>query len=485
MNILLTGANGYIGLRLLPQLLDAGHTVHAVVRDRRRLPTEDFAGYAERLRVIEADLADLPPDFRFPDEIDAAYFLVHSLGATGNFAVHEARTARNFLRALEPTRCRQIIYLGGIIPDDGQLSMHLASRRDVQGILGSGRIPLTALRASIIVGAGSASFEIIRDLVEKLPLMITPRWTANRCQPIAIGNVTHYLLAVVGREETFHRTFDIGGPEVLTYRRLLQQYAEARHLRRWIIPVPVLTLRLSSAWLYFVTSTTFRIARALVDSLAHDTVCQDAAIRALVPQELLTYRQAIDRAFARIAQNRVPSSWFSALASGSLPAARLRSVHVPEHGVLLNRQTVPLQTSRDAAIRAVWSLGGATGWPSMNWAWRLRGILDRLVGGIGIRRGRRDPEHLRPGDAVDFWRVLLADRPNGRLILYAEMRLPGEAWLEFHVTPHELRQTATFRPLGLLGRLYWLACLPFHHWLFPKMARRLAGNKGRRMNVES
>jgi uncharacterized protein YbjT (DUF2867 family) len=474
MNILLTGANGYIGLRLLPQLLEVGHTVHAVVRDRRRLPTEDFAGDAARLDVIEVDIAEPPRNFQFPTDIDVAFFLVHSLGTAGDFAAHEAITARNFLRALEPTRCRQIVYLGGIIPDDGSLSMHLASRRDVQEILGSGRIPLTALRASIIVGSGSASFEIIRDLVEKLPVMLTPRWTANRCQPIAIANVTHYLLQVAGREETFHRTFDIGGPEVLTYRQLLQQYAEARGLHRWIIPVPVLTLRLSSAWLYFVTSTTFRIARALVDSLAHDTVCKDDSLRAIVPQDLLTYREAIDRAFARIAQNRVPSSWYGALASGSMSATRLRSIHVPEHGVLRNSQTIPLHCSRDEAIRAVWSLGGGTGWPSMNWAWKLRGSLDRLIGGIGTRRGRRDPERLRPGDAVDFWRVLLADRKQGRLILYAEMKLPGEAWLEFEVTDDVLRQTATFRPLGLLGRAYWIACLPFHFWLFPKMARRLA-----------
>jgi uncharacterized protein YbjT (DUF2867 family) len=476
MNLLLTGANGYIGLRLLPQLLEAGHHVHALVRDARRMPTEDFAGYADRLDILEADLSDSPESLQFPVEIDVAYFLVHSMSGGEDFSEQEARTARNFLAALAPTSCRQIIYLGGIIPDEPGLSKHLESRRNVQEILGSSRIPLTALRASIIVGSGSASFEIIRDLVEKLPVMITPRWTANRCQPIAIANVTHYLLHAAGREETFDRTFDIGGPEVLTYRQLMQQYADVRHLRRLIIPVPVLTLRLSSAWLYFITSTTFRIARALVDSLAHDTICQSNAIRALIPQELLTYRTAIERAFARIAQNRVPSSWFSSLASGSMSAARLRSVHVPEHGVLINQQIVPLKSSPEDAIRAVWSLGGATGWPSMNWAWRLRGSLDRLVGGIGIRRGRRDPEHLRPGDAVDFWRVLLADRAQGRLILYAEMRLPGEAWLEFEVAEGKLRQTATFRPLGLLGRLYWIVCLPFHFWLFPKMARRLAAS---------
>jgi hypothetical protein len=236
----------------------------------------------------------------------------------------------------------------------------------------------------------------------------------------------------------------------------------------------VLTLRLSSYWLYFMTSTSFRIARALVDSLAHDTVCGDEALRELIPQPLLTYREAIAAAFARIAQNRVPSSWFDALASGRLPAERLTSIHVPEHGVLRDRRVVPLQGGREDVLDAIWTLGGEAGWPSMNWAWHLRGALDRIAGGIGMRRGRRDPRALRAGDALDFWRVLLADRAGGRLILYAEMKLPGEAWLEFQVTSAELRQTATFRPRGLLGRLYWLLCLPFHAWLFPKMAARLA-----------
>jgi uncharacterized protein YbjT (DUF2867 family) len=474
MNILLTGANGYIGLRLLPQLLEAGHVVHALVRDRRRLPVEDFAAYSDHLRVLEADLGG-SPDLRLPEDIDVAYFLVHAMGGGADFLSRESRAAQAFLAALASTRCRQIVYLGGLIPrGSARLSSHLASRQAVQAILGGSSIPLTTLRASIIVGSGSASFEIIRDLVEKLPVLVTPRWTANRCQPIAIRNVIHYLLRVIECPECLGRSFDIGGPEVWRYRDLLRIYAEARGLRRWILPVPVLTLRLSSYWLYFMTSTSFRIARALVDSLAHDTVCGDEALRELIPQPLLTYREAIAAAFARIAQNRVPSSWFDALASGRLPAERLTSIHVPEHGVLRDRRVVPLQGGREDVLDAIWTLGGEAGWPSMNWAWHLRGALDRIAGGIGMRRGRRDPRALRAGDALDFWRVLLADRAGGRLILYAEMKLPGEAWLEFQVTSAELRQTATFRPRGLLGRLYWLLCLPFHAWLFPKMAARLA-----------
>lgn len=472
MRILLTGANGYIGLRLLPQLLEAKHEVFALVRDKSRFPQEEFSSYGDRLHIVEADLLEGEPVL--PKDIEVAYFLVHSMGSGGSFTEAEATTAQNFVNALLRTQCQQIVYLGGIAPEGKSLSRHLESRQAVQKILGSSSIPLTALRASIIVGSGSASFEIIRDLVEKLPVLITPRWTANRCQPIAIHNVIIYLLNVIGRPETCNKTLDIGGPDILTYRDLLRIYAEERKLARWIIAVPFLTLRLSSYWLYFTTSTTFGLARALVDSLAQDTICENDEIRRLVPGDLLTYREAIDKAFIRIAQNRVPSSWYNALSSGRLAPAKLKTIHVPEHGVLKNSQEVEFDGDRQAVIDAVWSLGGATGWPSMNWAWKLRGTLDRLTGGIGVRRGRRDPKSLRPGDAVDFWRVLMADRAHGRLILYAEMNLPGEAWLEFEVTEGKIRQTATFRPLGLLGRLYWLACLPFHFALFPLMAKRLA-----------
>ncbi len=474
MNILLTGANGYVGLRLLSALLEGGHTVHAVVRDAGRLPMDELAVHRERLRILEADMGEPGPDLAFPADIDVAYFLVHAMGGGSDFAEREATIARNFTAAVDRTKARQIVYLGGIAPAQGELSEHLESRRNVERLLGESRVPLTALRASIIVGSGSASFEIIRDLTEKLPVLITPRWTRNRCQPIGIRNVIGYLVGVAGNEATFGRGFDIGGPEILTYESLLRQYAEERKLPRRLISVPFLTLRLSSYWLWSMTSTTFRIASALVDSLAHDTICRDDAIREIVPQELLTYRQAVEKAFVRIAQNHVPSAWYDALASGTLLPSRLRSIHPPQHGVVTDRRVCKLEAPREAVIAAIWSLGGRRGWPSMNWAWRVRGMMDRAVGGIGVRRGRRDPHNLRAGDALDFWRVVLADRTDGRLILFAEMRLPGEAWLEFEVKDGALRQTATFRPLGLLGRLYWLGCLPFHAVLFPRMARMLA-----------
>lgn len=472
MHLLLTGATGYIGLRLIPALLEAGHRITALVRDRRRFPVDDFP--EGQLEVIEGDLlqpATLPD---LPTDLDAAYYLVHSMSAGGDFAEKERRVAEHFTAWIGRSSCRRVIYLGGLVDESRELSPHLASRRAVEEVLRRGKPALTVLRASIIVGSGSASFEIVRDLAEKLPVMICPRWVATRCQPIAIRDVIAYLCGVLEVEETAGGTFDIGGPEVMRYRDLLAGYAEVRGLRRWFVPVPFFSPRLSSWWLYLMTSTRFSLARALVGSMKHETVCRDARIRELVPVELSSYPVAVERALSRIAQNRVPSSWVDSLVGGSLDPRFLDAIQVPQHGVFHDRRSCPLVASREEVVASVWSLGGERGWPSMNWAWDIRGALDRLFGGIGTRRGRRDPVDLRAGDALDFWRVVLADREAGRLILYAEMKLPGEAWLEFSVSGDELRQTATFRPQGLLGRLYWFSVLPAHWWLFPRMAKRLA-----------
>lgn len=479
MNILVTGVNGYIGLRLIPELLEAGHRVIGLVRDRGRFPCAQFEAFLAdgRLALMEGDMLEPAALPEPPAAIDAAYYLLHSMGAGRGFEEREAACARNFTAWLGRTDCRRVIYLGGLVPA-GPLSQHLQSRENVNAILRSGRTPVTTLRASIIVGSGSASFEIIRDLAEKLPFMITPRWTATRCQPIAIRNVIGYLTRCLDTPETAGQELDIGGPEVLTYRELLRQYAAARGLRRWLISVPFLTPRLSALWLQFVTSTTLSLAKTLIESLKNETICRDRRIVALIPQELISYQEAIRLAFALIAQNRVPSSWIDSLASGRIDPDFLRSIRVPEHGVLRDRQCVLLESGRDQVIDRVWSLGGADGWPSMNWAWKTRGWLDRLVGGTGLRRGRRHPRELRTGDALDFWRVVMADRhsdpDSARLILCAEMKLPGEAWLDFEITATELRQTATFRPRGLMGRLYWYAVLPFHFLLFPRMAAKLA-----------
>lgn len=464
---------------MLPALLEAGHRVTGLVRDKARFPIAQFQVFLDdrRLVLLEGDM--LEPDGLPELEVrfDAAFYLLHSMGAGKGFEEREEACARNFVNWVETGDVGRSIYLGGLVPE-GELSSHLRSREKVNSILRSGKVPVTTFRASIIVGSGSASFEIIRDLAEKLPVMLTPKWTFTRCQPIAIRNVVGYLTGCLDAESTVGGEFDIGGPEILNYRELLKIYAEKRELKRFLIPVPFLTPGLSAHWLRLVTPTTMAIAKSLIESLKNETVCSDDRITKLIPQKLLTYEEAIEVAFARIAQNRVPSSWFDSLSSGRLKPEFFRSIQVPEHGVLRDRQKVPLTTDRKSVIDAVWSVGGRNGWPSMNWAWKVRGAMDRLSGGIGMRRGRRHPTQLFAGDALDFWRVILADRGDGeepaRLILSAEMKVPGEAWLDFEITETELIQTATFRPRGLFGRLYWYSVLPFHLLLFPAMARRLA-----------
>lgn len=433
MKILLTGANGYVGLRLLPNLLESGHEVFAVVRDKRRFPISEFIG--ENLSLIEADLLE-PLDGKFPADIDVAYYLVHSMGTGGNdFVDMEQRAARNFRTALESTSATQIIYLSGIVPteEENELSPHLRSRLSVEHVLSAGKIPATVLRAPIIVGSGSASFEIIRDLVEKLPFMIAPRWLNTKCQPIAIRNVIGYLTGVIANPAAVGKTFEIGGPEILTYREMLLGYAEQRNLKRWVISVPIMTPRLSSYWLFFVTATSYPLAVALVESMKHDVVCHNREILKVVPQELLTYRDAVGKAFARIAQNRVPSTWYDAVSSGHFDKRFIDQIKPPEHGVLTDQRRFEITGSTAQCHMRIWSIGGRRGWYTMDWAWSIRGWIDRFCGGTGLRRGRRHPTDLHTGDALDFWRVLVADQNSGRVLLYAEMKLPGEAWLEWKI----------------------------------------------------
>jgi uncharacterized protein YbjT (DUF2867 family) len=487
MKILLTGANGYIGRRLLPALLEAGHEVTCLVRDRRRFldagtPSSTEGDIPrERVHVIEGDLLDSSSLATIPDDLDAAYYLVHSMGSSSQaFPELERRSAANFAAAMKQRDCRRIIYLSGISNADN-LSTHLASRHEVESILASeSRVPVTVLRAAIIIGSGSASFEIIRDLVEKLPVMIAPKWLRTRCQPIAIRNVIDYLVGVLGNNQTIGRSFDIGGPDILTYQQMLLGYAAERGLKRSIIPVPFLTPRLSSYWLYFVTSTSFPLARSLVDSMKNEVICAETTIRDLIPLELIPYRAAVARAFGKIEQGLIPSSWTDALSSGSMESRFLDHIRVPGHGVLTDRREVEFERDPDEVRRNLWKIGGDNGWYAMDWAWRLRGAIDKVFGGTGLRRGRRHPTELRTGDALDFWRVLVADAKSGRLVLFAEMKLPGEAWLEWQILAdperpagHLLRQTATFRPSGLAGRLYWYSISPLHTLVFEGMARAI------------
>jgi len=479
MKILLTGSTGYIGRRLLSTLIEEKHQVVCLVRDKRRFDFEDFGEeYLKNIFVYEGDLTIAETLINLPKDIDAAYYLVHSMGTSEKtFNTLESEQAKNFSTYINSTNAKQIIYLGGIA-NDINLSNHLSSRQNVEEILKSSRVPVTVLRAAIIIGSGSASFEIIRDLVEKLPVMIAPKWLKSRCQPIGIRNVIEYLRGVLHRPETFSGTFDIGGPDVLSYHEMLMTYARVRKLNRVIIPVPILSPRLSSHWLYFVTSTSISLARTLVSSLKNEVICKDNRIQQIVPITLLSYEDTLRIAFDRIQQRNVVSSWKDAVNYNSIDQNFLNYVEVPYFGCFRDKRVVEFKHSKEKVIDNLWSIGGEQGWFFGNWLWRIRGFADKLVGGVGLGRGRRSESDLKPGDALDFWRVLVADKKNGRLLLYAEMKLPGEAWLEFKIRESlgkkELVQTATFRPLGLWGRLYWYSVLPFHGLIFPKMAKGVA-----------
>ncbi|GGH73019.1 uncharacterized protein YbjT (DUF2867 family) [Filimonas zeae] len=473
MKILLTGATGYVGRRLLPILLGKGHQVYCLVRETSRLNKEAYKSHL--LHAVEADLLmPVPPD-TIPADIDAAYYLVHSMSGQGNFAEKEKDSAEHFIQALHNTRVQQIIYLGGIA-NAHQLSQHLSSRKQVEDVLKSGPAPVTVLRAGIIVGSGSASFEIIRDLAEKLPVMIAPAWLKTHTQPIAIRNVVDFLTGVLLRSETLGNTYDLYGPDKLTYKEMLEMYAEERGLKRYIFTVPVMTPRLSSYWLYFVTSTSYPLARNLVDSMKVETVAQPNNLSTTLNITLISYREAIRMAFDKIEQDMVLSTWKDALSSGARFKSLSFHVKVPEHGCFTDLQEMKTNNTQQA-LDKIFAIGGNAGWYYADWLWSFRGFLDRLFGGVGLKRGRRHKNTIGPGESLDFWRVLYADRTTRRLLLYAEMKLPGEAWLEFTISDTGVvRQQATFRPVGLPGRLYWLAMLPFHYFIFRGMLRKIASD---------
>jgi len=476
MKILLTGSTGYIGRRLLPALLADGHEVICLVRDKRRFDWDDFSKEdLAKISVVEGDLSKTSSLLLAPTRFDVAYYLVHSMSSShDDFTRIESESAKNFVALVDRSDAKQIIYLSGIVNDEG-LSSHLLSRKNVEDILKTSHVPATVLRAAIIIGSGSASFEIIRDLVEKLPVMIAPRWLKTRCQPIGIRNVIEYLQGVMLKPEAYNQSFDIGGADVLNYKEMLLGYAKVRNLKRLIITVPVLSPKLSSLWLYFVTSTSYSLARTLVASMKNEVICSDTRIQDVVPIKILRYHEALQLAFDKINQKDIVSSWKDAISLDTMNNNFLDFGQVPEHGVLTDKRVVSFERNKHEVIENLWRIGGERGWYFGNWMWRIRGVMDKMAGGVGLRRGRRSEVDLKPGDALDFWRVLIADKENGRLLLYAEMKLPGEAWLEFRIKESNgksvLHQTATFQPLGLWGRVYWYLVLPFHGLIFPKMAK--------------
>lgn len=472
MKILLTGVTGYIAQRLLPVLLDNGHEVVCCVRDKNRFNKKNYN--SSKLTVIEADFLDKNSLQSIPNDIDIAYYLIHSMSTThGDFEDMELVCAENFRDRINQTSANQVIYLSGIV-NSLVLSKHLSSRKQVEDVLANSNFALTTLKAGIIVGSGSASFEIIRDLVEKLPFMITPRWLKTKCQPIAIRNVVEFLNGVIGNAETYNKSYDIGGPDILSYKEMLLRFAKIRGLKRRIVIVPIMTPKISSYWLYFVTATSYALAKNLVDSMKVDVTCEPNNLAEHLHIKLLDYDTAIKLAFDKIEQNQVLSSWKDAQTSTIFNHGFSKFMEVPVNGCFKDVRQMKV-TDLEKSLHKIWSIGGKNGWHYGNILWEIRGILDQLFGGVGMRRGRKSDTEIFAGDALDFWRVLLADREQKRLLLYAEMKLPGEAWLEFKIDQNNiLHQTATFRPLGLLGRLYWYSVFPFHGLIFNGMIKKLA-----------
>lgn len=471
MKILLTGANGYVGRRLLPELLEQGHEVICAVRDKVRLGLD-----SETLSLVTIWEVDFLEDANIencPINIDIAYFLIHSMSSSiESFDTMEATTASNFNRYSEYMNIKQVIYLSGIV-NDPKLSKHMMSRNNVEKILYGGKPNLTVLKAGIIVGSGSSSFEIIRDLCEKIPVMITPKWVLTKTQPIAIRDVIQYLIGIQNREDCFNQSFDIGGPNIITYKQMMQLYAKTRGVKLAIFTIPFMTPKLSSYWLYFVTSTSYKLAINLVDSMKVEVVCKDNKLQKLLQIKPISYVDAIKLAFEKIEQNLVISSWKDSLVSSRLKKNLSSYIQVPTFGCLKDSKQIKI-TDPKHVLENIWSIGGDKGWYYGNWMWRLRGFIDKLFGGVGLRRGRTSPTHLDNGDSLDFWRVLLADKDQKRLLLFAEMRVPGEAWLEFRIDENNvLHQIATFRPKGIIGRLYWYSMIPFHFFIFDGMIKNI------------
>ena len=477
--ILLTGANGYIGKRLLPALLEKGHFIYCMVRNKKRFHAYIPPEFQESVQVVEADMLKKESLKSLPLAIDAAYYLLHSMKNTGDksFQTLEAESASNFVHYVNQTSCQQLIFLSGIMNDD-HLSPHLKSRKNVENILQGANCSYTIFRAAIIVGSGSASFEIIRDLVKKLPVMVAPKWLNTKCQPIGIRNVIYYLKEALLQDKLKNKIYDIGGPDTLTYKQMLKVFGEAMGLKRYIYTLPVLTPKLSSYWLYFVTSTSYPLAKNLVDSMKNEVVVQLKGVEDAIARKLLTYRKAVDLALSRIAENRIPSTWKDAFSSGRLENFFPQDYKTPEENVFKDIQRLKFDRPKQEVIENIWSIGGERGWYYANLLWRIRGFFDKMAGGVGTTRGRRSNEDLQPSDALDFWRVVAADKSKGYLLLYAEMILPGEAWLSFEVKEDQengkyLEQIATFKPKGLMGKAYWYALVPAHYFIFHGMAARI------------
>jgi uncharacterized protein YbjT (DUF2867 family) len=474
--VLVAGASGYIGGRLVEPLLGAGHQVRCLARTPEKL---DSAPWRDHVEVVQGDVMESEDLDQALDGVDSAFYLIHMLGTSGDWRDRDRRAAAIFRDGAARRGVGRIVYLGGLgRPDGGELSPHLASRQEVGAVLAEGDVPVTELRAAVIIGSGSASFEMIRHLVERLPAMVTPSWVSTRCQPIAVRDILAYLVGVLEHEETAGEVYEVGGPDVLTYREMMRIYADVAGLpRRLILPVPVLSPRLSSLWIGLVTPLPPDLARPLVDSLVNEVTVQDDRIRRIIPRDLIGYRQAVELALRRVRNLDVATTWTDAERRASPADPAPNDPDWSGGDMLTDVRTVRSDLSPDRVFDAVRRIGGDRGWHSPAWLWSIRGLLDLVVGGPGPRRGRRHPEELGVGDAVDSWRVDRLERDR-LLRLRAEMRMPGAAFLEWRVEPDgsgsRLEQRALFHPRGLVGRLYWYVLTPFHAFILGRMARRLA-----------
>ncbi len=471
--ILVTGATGYVGGRLVPRLLETGYSVRCLVRDPARVQGRSW--FAD-VSLVQADVLQCETLGAAMEGVDTAFYLVHSMAGGQGFHDRDLQGARNFGDAAKTAGCGRMVYLGGLVPTSDELSVHLESRRETGNALREAGVPVIEFRAGVIVGSGSLSFELVRYLVERVPILITPRWVNTQTQPIGIREVLDYLLASLELKGDEGRIIEIGGSEVLSYGDMMMQYAAIRGLRRKKLPVPVLTPRLSSYWVDLVTPIPASIARPLIDGLKSELVVNSDDARQLFPNiKPVSYAVSVERALDRLEASQVETAWTDALASSSKEAAPvvLRSVE----GMIIERRRREVDAQMHDVYRVFCGMGGSRGWFFMQWAWAFRGFIDRLVGGVGLRRGRRDPDELRVGEALDFWRVEAVE-PDHLIRLHAEMKTPGEAWLQFETNSlangrSELLQTAYFAPKGLWGLVYWYLLYPFHVVIFSGMIREI------------
>lgn len=471
--ILVTGATGYIGGRLVPRLLDAGYRVRVLVRDPSRLQGREWLAQVE---VAEGDVLrpeTLPAAL---NGVTAAYYLVHSMGAAADFTERDVRAARAFGNAASAAQLKRIIYLGGLGDQASNLSRHLRSRQETGVALRESGVPVTEFRAAIVVGSGSISFELIRDLTEHMPVVFCPRWVETRVQPIAIRDVQSYLLAALTTPESAGKIVEIGGTDVLTYHDMMIAYARARGLRRVWAVMSFLTPRMCAYWVHWMTPLPPMIVRPLIEGMMNEVIVRDDAARKLFPQiQPIGYNTALGLALARLEAGQVETSWTDALSTTLGDSAPVKLTE--QEGIIVEQRTVRVAATAHDVFSVFIGLGGARGWLYANWLWRLRGILDRVIGGVGFRRGRRHPDELHVGDALDFWRVEVVEEDH-LLRLRAEMRVPGSAWLQFEADPHPdggalLTQTAFFTPKGLTGHIYWYFLYPIHGRIFRGMIRAI------------